>query len=322
MDAMKEAAEILRPENVTHYDSPHYKSVIRELLNIIGNANLLLAQSGTPVDTAKQEPAAQQVKSEPAEGDAQQPGQPVVSAATSDTPIVDAAEFEILSSLQSGTEKIVKSHVARDLERRLRAAESSYLSAVKGRRDMRDGLRMQAERAEAALAASNSRRNCLHEVEDSDFIGCKRSIELEAALAAANARIAYLEKEVTVQHERAETLCDKLAEIEKAAAELPKHTTLSGAECMYMENVVAYKLLKDYAIYLAADNARLREMEPSALQQELTDCIEVLEFYADPPCGEFMEDFSEVEGVMRPGKRARDLFEKYNSARKAQEGGK
>ena len=35
MDAMKEAAEILKPENVTHYDSPHYKRVISELVRII-----------------------------------------------------------------------------------------------------------------------------------------------------------------------------------------------------------------------------------------------------------------------------------------------
>lgn len=56
---------------------------------------------------------------------------------------------------------------------------------------------------------------------------------------------------------------------------------------------------------------------------ELNDAVEVLEFYGNPdtyfaigflpdtPCGEFMQDFSEVAGVMRPGKRARDLFEKY-----------
>ena len=35
MDAMKEATEILRPDNLTHYDSAHYKRVISELVRII-----------------------------------------------------------------------------------------------------------------------------------------------------------------------------------------------------------------------------------------------------------------------------------------------
>lgn len=35
MDAMKEAAEIIRPGNLTHYDSPHLKKVISELLRLL-----------------------------------------------------------------------------------------------------------------------------------------------------------------------------------------------------------------------------------------------------------------------------------------------
>lgn len=37
MNAEKEAAEILRPTNLTHYDSSHYKRVISELLRVIAN---------------------------------------------------------------------------------------------------------------------------------------------------------------------------------------------------------------------------------------------------------------------------------------------
>ena len=37
MDAMKEATEILRHDNLTHYDSAHYKRVISELVRTIQN---------------------------------------------------------------------------------------------------------------------------------------------------------------------------------------------------------------------------------------------------------------------------------------------
>ena len=40
----------------------------------------------------------------------------------SKTPITDANEFEIIGRLQSGTEKVVRSDVVRDLERELAAA--------------------------------------------------------------------------------------------------------------------------------------------------------------------------------------------------------
>lgn len=64
---------------------------------------------------------------------------------------------------------------------------------------------------------------------------------------------------------------------------------------------------------------------PPALTNELDEiaieAIDALRFYADPatyhaigffpdpPCGEFMEDFDEVDGDMRPGKRAREALE-------------
>ena len=37
MNAEKEAAEILNPQNVTHYHSAHYKRVISELVRLIAN---------------------------------------------------------------------------------------------------------------------------------------------------------------------------------------------------------------------------------------------------------------------------------------------
>lgn len=71
------------------------------------------------------------------------------------------------------------------------------------------------------------------------------------------------------------------------------------------------------------DEAVLRDKELNDVKQELNDAAEVLYFYADPgtyfaigffpdrPCGDFMEDFSETHLGMKPGKRARDLFQKY-----------
>ena len=60
------------------------------------------------------------------------------------------------------------------------------------------------------------------------------------------------------------------------------------------------------------------------IEQEHIDAISVLKFYASPdtylaigffpdhPCGEFIEDFTICDGRARPGKRAREIFHKYN----------
>lgn len=62
---------------------------------------------------------------------------------------------------------------------------------------------------------------------------------------------------------------------------------------------------------------RRASVESTKLKAKLAAAIEALRFYgdpdtyvavamiADPPCGEFIEDFSEIDGVERPGKRAR-----------------
>jgi hypothetical protein len=56
------------------------------------------------------------------------------------------------------------------------------------------------------------------------------------------------------------------------------------------------------------------------LQKRLLRTEEALDFYGDPetyyavavipdpPCGDFVNDFSEVDGVLRPGKRAREVL--------------
>jgi hypothetical protein len=56
------------------------------------------------------------------------------------------------------------------------------------------------------------------------------------------------------------------------------------------------------------------------LRTRLLQYEEALEFYADPetylaigffpdlPCGPFWDDFSDIEGMARPGKRARDVL--------------
>mgnify|MGYP003657941215 CR=1 FL=1 len=51
MNAEREAAEIIRPDQLTHYDSAHLKRVISELLRVIANerrehANALIKLSG------------------------------------------------------------------------------------------------------------------------------------------------------------------------------------------------------------------------------------------------------------------------------------
>ena len=110
--------------------------------------------------------------------------------------------------------------------------------------------------------------------------------QLETELAAAQSRNAYLEQQVTEQHERAEKLCDRLAEIEKAVS-LPDEP--KWIEGFYLDLVKAesYRKLHAHALHLAAAQSRLAAIEKAAQLPELSavyprinDYVEALQDHA------------------------------------------
>jgi len=69
----------------------------------------------------------------------------------SDTPRTDAASFEIISSLQSGTDKVTHADFARQLEHELTTANATITNL---RADITELLERLRERTESHLAAS------------------------------------------------------------------------------------------------------------------------------------------------------------------------
>lgn len=121
----------------------------------------------------------------------------------SDTPRTDAAAFEILSRLQSGTELVVPAEDSKQLERELVEARRGYEIVLD---QIRDGLRADLARVSAELDAANLIATAI-EVERDELMGYARTAQktMQSLVAELeDARKAGLDRELLLARVTAE----------------------------------------------------------------------------------------------------------------------